>query len=94
MAQDHEEPFLDDPETMEEEALKAEEMADLEPPTIEDVEAENAQLKDRLMRAMAETENMRKRAWRRAVVSNSDEEGNHSSAATTSICRMLGSIAT
>ncbi len=64
MAQEQDEPFLDDPETMEEEELEAQELQDLEPPTIEEVEAENTQLKDRLMRAMAETENMRKRGER------------------------------
>ncbi|MBL4806094.1 MAG: nucleotide exchange factor GrpE [Rhodobacteraceae bacterium] len=64
MAQEHDDPFLDDPETMEEEALEAEELQELEPPSIEEVEDENIQLKDRLMRSMAETENMRKRGER------------------------------
>lgn len=64
MAQEFDEPFLDDPEKIEEEELEAQELEDLEPPSIEDLEAENAQLKDRLMRAMAETENIRKRGER------------------------------
>jgi len=64
MAQEEENPFLDDPETIEEQELEAQELEDLEPPSIEDLEAENAQLKDRLMRAMAETENIRKRGER------------------------------
>ncbi len=64
MAQEEENPFLDDPETIEEQELEAQELEDLEPPSIEDLEAENSQLKDRLMRAMAETENIRKRGER------------------------------
>ena len=64
MAQEDENPFLDDPETMEDEELEAQELEDLAPPTIEDVETENVQLKDRLMRSMAETENIRKRGER------------------------------
>ncbi|MCF6303917.1 MAG: nucleotide exchange factor GrpE [Rhodobacteraceae bacterium] len=64
MAQEFDEPFLDDPEKLEQEELEAQELEDLEPPSIEDLEAENAQLKDRLMRAMAETENIRKRGER------------------------------
>ncbi len=64
MAQEDENPFLDNPETMEEEELEAQELADLAPASVEDLEAENIQLKDRLMRAMAETENIRKRGER------------------------------
>ncbi len=64
MAQEEENPFLDDPETIEEQELEAQELEDLEPPSVDDLEAENAQLKDRLMRAMAETENIRKRGER------------------------------
>jgi len=54
---------LDNIEELEAE-LEAQELADLEPPTAEVLEEENQQLKDRLMRAMAETENMRKRGER------------------------------
>lgn len=54
---------LDNIEDLEAE-LEAQELADLEPPTAEVLEEENQQLKDRLMRAMAETENMRKRGER------------------------------
>ncbi|NOR61376.1 MAG: nucleotide exchange factor GrpE [Rhodobacteraceae bacterium] len=54
---------LDNIEELEAE-LEAQELADLEPPSAEVLEEENQQLKDRLMRAMAETENMRKRGER------------------------------
>ena len=54
---------LDNIEDLEAE-LEAQELADLEPPSAEVLEEENQQLKDRLMRAMAETENMRKRGER------------------------------
>ncbi len=64
MAQEEENLFLDDPETIEEEELAAQELEDLEPPSNEELESENIQLKDRLMRAMAETENIRKRGER------------------------------
>ena len=55
--------FLDDIEDIEAE-MDEQEMADMEPPTAEELEDENRKLKDRLMRAMAETENMRKRGER------------------------------
>ena len=55
--------FLDDIDELEAER-EEQELADLEPPTAEVLEEENQQLKDRLMRAMAETENMRKRGER------------------------------
>ncbi len=55
--------FLDDIDEIEAE-LEEQELADLEPPTAEVLEEENTQLKDRLMRAMAETENIRKRGER------------------------------
>lgn len=55
--------FLDDIEEIEAE-MDEQELADMEPPSIEALEDENQQLKDRLMRAMAETENMRKRGER------------------------------
>ncbi len=55
--------FLDDIDEIEAE-LEEQELADLEPPSIDELEDENKQLKDRLMRAMAETENIRKRGER------------------------------
>ncbi len=55
--------FLDDIDDLEAER-EEQELADLEPPSAEMLEEENQQLKDRLMRAMAETENMRKRGER------------------------------
>ncbi len=55
--------FLDDIDEIEAE-LEEQELADLEPPTVDELEDENKQLKDRLMRAMAETENIRKRGER------------------------------
>lgn len=55
--------FLDDIDELEAER-EEQELADLEPPSAEVLEEENQQLKDRLMRAMAETENMRKRGER------------------------------
>jgi len=55
--------FLDDIDEIEAE-LEEQELADLESPSVEELEDENKQLKDRLMRAMAETENMRKRGER------------------------------
>ena len=54
---------LDDIEELEAER-EAQELADLEPPSAEMLEDENKQLKDRLMRSLAETENMRKRGER------------------------------
>ena len=63
MNQDKEHDFLDNIDEIEAE-LEEQELADLEPPSIEELEDENRQLKDRLMRAMAETENMRKRGER------------------------------
>jgi len=55
--------FLDDIDEIEAE-LEEQELADMEPPTVEELEEENKQLKDRLMRSMAETENIRKRGER------------------------------
>lgn len=55
--------FLDDIDEIEAE-LEEQELADLEPPTVDELEDENKQLKDRLMRSMAETENIRKRGER------------------------------
>ena len=55
--------FLDDIEDIEAE-MDEQELADMAPPSVEQLEDENIQLKDRLMRAMAETENMRKRGER------------------------------
>jgi len=63
MNQDKEHDFLDDIDEIEAE-MEEQELADLEPPSVEELESENRQLKDRLMRAMAETENMRKRGER------------------------------
>jgi len=63
MNQDKEHDFLDDIDEIEAE-MEEQELADLEPPSVEELERENRQLKDRLMRAMAETENMRKRGER------------------------------
>jgi molecular chaperone GrpE len=55
--------FLDDIEEIEAE-MDEQELADMEPPSVEELEEENRQLKDRLMRSMAETENIRKRGER------------------------------
>ena len=55
--------FLDDIDEIEAE-MEEQELADMEPPTVEELEEENKQLKDRLMRSMAETENIRKRGER------------------------------
>jgi len=55
--------FLDDIDEIEAE-MEEQELADMEPPTVEVLEDENKQLKDRLMRSMAETENIRKRGER------------------------------
>jgi len=65
MSTEHENPFseLDDMDDIEAE-IEAQELADMEPASVEELEDENRQLKDRLMRAMAETENMRKRGER------------------------------
>ncbi len=63
MMSDEKNGFLDDIDDIEAE-LEEQELADLEPPSAEVLEDENKQLKDRLMRAMAETENMRKRGER------------------------------
>ncbi len=63
MIDDKEHSFLDDIDDIEAE-LEEQELADMEPPSVEELEKENDQLKDRLMRAMAETENMRKRGER------------------------------
>ncbi|MCF6273168.1 MAG: nucleotide exchange factor GrpE [Rhodobacteraceae bacterium] len=63
MNNDKENGFLDDIEDIEAE-MEEQELADLEPPSVEELEGENRQLKDRLMRAMAETENIRKRGER------------------------------
>lgn len=63
MMSDEKNGFLDDIDELEAE-LEEQELADLEPPTIDELEDENKQLKDRLMRAMAETENIRKRGER------------------------------
>lgn len=65
MNTEHGNPFseLDDMDDIEAE-IEAQELADMEPASVEELEDENKQLKDRLMRAMAETENMRKRGER------------------------------
>ncbi len=63
MMSDEKNEFLDDIDDIEAE-MDEQELADMEPPTVEELEEENQQLKDRLMRAMAETENMRKRGER------------------------------
>ena len=65
MSTENENPFteLDDIDDIEAE-IEAQELADMEPASAEELEEENRQLKDRLMRAMAETENMRKRGER------------------------------
>ncbi len=63
MMSDEKNDFLDDIDEIEAE-LEEQELADLEPPSIDELEDENKQLKDRLMRAMAETENIRKRGER------------------------------
>lgn len=59
---DTEDPFLDDPEAMDESA-NADEPSDTEI-ELDALRAERDQLKDRLLRALAETENLRKRADR------------------------------
>ncbi len=63
MSDEKEHGFLDDIDDIEAE-MEEQELADLEPPSVEELEDENRQLKDRLMRAMAETENIRKRGER------------------------------
>lgn len=65
MNTEHENPFseLDDMDDIEAE-IEAQELADMEPASVEELEDENKQLKDRLMRSMAETENIRKRGER------------------------------
>ena len=63
MTENKEHDFLDNIDEIEAE-MEEQELADLEPPTIDELEDENRQLKDRLMRAMAETENIRKRGER------------------------------
>ncbi|MEM9797642.1 MAG: nucleotide exchange factor GrpE [Pseudomonadota bacterium] len=68
MAEPKQEPFLDDPEALDEEfdldAAMEEEAPTEARPTGQEVAAERDELKDRLMRALAETENIRKRAAR------------------------------
>lgn len=61
---DEKSPFLDDPEELDAMAEELEMEEELAMPSIADVEAENIKLKDRLMRAMAEGENLRKRGER------------------------------
>ncbi len=56
--------FLDDPEELDAMAEEQEMEEELAVPSIEDLEAENAKLKDRLMRSFADSENLRKRAER------------------------------
>ena len=63
MMSDEKNGFLDDIDEIEAE-MEEQELADLEPPTVDELEDENKQLKDRLMRSMAETENIRKRGER------------------------------
>ena len=63
MDRDDENMFLDDPEELMAQALAEEE----EEPTVDEIEldavkAERDELKDRLLRALAESENIRKRA--------------------------------
>ncbi len=58
---DEENLFLDDPEALEEEAMEEISEDDIE---IDHLRAENEELKDRLLRALAENENFRKRAER------------------------------
>ncbi len=65
MDRDDENMFLDDPEELMAQALAEEE----EEPTVDEIEldavkAERDELKDRLLRALAESENIRKRAER------------------------------
>jgi molecular chaperone GrpE len=80
MADPKETPFLDDPEAMEEEfdldAAMDEEPDDTAPraradaparPDVDAIAAERDEMRDRLMRALAETENVRKRAARDRV---------------------------
>lgn len=55
--------FLDDIEKLEAER-EEQELADMEPPSVEELEKENQELKDRLIRSMAEAENIRKRGER------------------------------
>lgn len=70
MAEPQENPFLDDPEAMDEEFDLDAAMEDGDGPTdrsrvnVEAVMAERDELRDRLMRALAEAENVRKRAVR------------------------------
>ncbi|MEM7615183.1 MAG: nucleotide exchange factor GrpE [Pseudomonadota bacterium] len=54
--------FLDDPETLEE--IELEDEPTLEAIELDAITAERDELKDRLLRALAETENLRKRADR------------------------------
>ena len=69
MADPKEDPFLDDPEALNaelDEALEAEESAEYSAEELEldALRAERDELKDRLLRTLAETENVRKRAER------------------------------
>ena len=69
MADPKEDPFLDDPEALEsefDEALEAEEQAEFSAEALEldALRAERDELKDRLLRTLAESENVRKRADR------------------------------
>lgn len=69
MADPKEDPFLDDPEALNaelDEALEAEESAEnsAEELELDALRAERDELKDRLLRTLAETENVRKRAER------------------------------
>jgi len=69
MADRKEDPFLDDPEALNaelDETLQAEESAEYSAEELEldALRAERDELKDRLLRTMAETENVRKRAER------------------------------
>ncbi len=70
MAETKENPFLDDPEAMDEEFDLNAAMEDGDGPTdhvrvnVETITAERDALRDRLMRALAEAENVRKRAAR------------------------------
>lgn len=59
--EDEENLFLDDPEALEEEAMEEISEDDIE---IDHLRAENEEIKDRLLRALAENENFRKRAER------------------------------
>jgi len=62
MSDERENQFLDDIDEIEEELELEEDV--LSVPDVDDLVKENTQLKDRLLRAFAETENMRKRAER------------------------------